>query len=126
MYCISLYLFVFLGVSWRLFVWFRMSPPGNAMCKALHHLAAAAPLLCALGVCKRHQKTLRIGRYWEILRDIERYWGILRVYEYLDASLYGPKRIVSIMCTSKHRKYFKVCTWIGKDSSKYECQWRVD
>ena len=77
MYCISLYLFVSLCISWCLFVWFRMSPPGNAMCKALHHLAAAAPLLCALGVCKRHQKTLRIGRYWEILR----------VYEYLVASL---------------------------------------
>ena len=72
-----LYLFVSLCISWCLFVWFRMSPPGNAMCKALHHLAAAAPLLCTLGVCKRHQKTLRIGRYWEILR----------VYEYLVASL---------------------------------------
>ena len=83
MYCISLYLFVFLGVSWRLFVWFRMSPPGNAMCKALHHLAAAAPLLCALGVCKRHQKTLRIGRYWEILRDIEGYWEYMSTLMHL-------------------------------------------
>ena len=76
---------VSLCISWCLFVWFRMSPPGNAMCTALHHLAAAAPLLCALGVCKRHQKTLRIGRYWEILRDIERYW------EYMSTLLHLSK-----------------------------------
>ena len=47
-----------ISISWCLFLWLRMSPPGDAMCKVLHHLAVAAPLLCASGVCKSILLTL--------------------------------------------------------------------